>query len=122
MGIFIIKPLICNAESLDIINLMVRQLILTYCSIFFLIIRDVIGEKSFGKRIMRLNIINKENGNEAKYLNRLIRNITWVLGPIEIIVFLIAKERIGDKVAKTSIVEEQSRSVNKLKKNQQNEF
>ena len=86
-------------------NIMLRQLAITYCSVFYLIIRDIIGRKSIGKRMMKINILNQKDGNESNFLKRIVRNITWLLGPVEIIVFLIKKERIGDIIAGTKVVE-----------------
>jgi hypothetical protein len=52
---------------------------------------------------MKLKIVNKNDGKESNILKRFLRNITWLLGAFEIIVFLIMKERIGDKIAGTDI-------------------
>jgi uncharacterized RDD family membrane protein YckC len=106
MGLFLIKPLLNNANTINIFNVMGRQLTITYCSMIYLIIRDIIGKKSIGKRIFKLKIVNKQDGNEANFVKRLVRNITWALGPVDIIVFLIFKERLGDKVIKTNVVEQ----------------
>lgn len=105
MAFFLIKPLMENMEDVNIFNVMLRQLTITYCSVFYLIIRDIIGSKSIGKRIMKINIINKKDTNKSNFPKRFLRNITWLLGPVEIIVFLIKKERIGDKIAGTRVVE-----------------
>ena len=61
--------------------------------------------KSIGKRILKLKIIDKNTGSEANFVKRLIRNITWLLGPTEIVVYLICKERLGDKIAGTHVIE-----------------
>ncbi|MDR1218365.1 MAG: RDD family protein [Treponema sp.] len=104
MGLFLIMPLLKNIDDINISNVMTRQLIITYCSMIYLIVRDIIGKRSIGKRVFKLKIINKSNGNEASILKRFVRNITWILGPIDIIVFLISKERFGDKIAGTDII------------------
>ncbi|MDR1238673.1 MAG: RDD family protein [Treponema sp.] len=88
MGLFLIMPLLKNIDDINISNVMTRQLIITYCSIIYLIVRDIIGKRSIGKRVFKLKIINKSNGNEASILRRFVRNITWILGPIDVIVFL----------------------------------
>jgi uncharacterized RDD family membrane protein YckC len=105
VGFFLFKPLIENRGSVDIINFMAKQMTLTYCSMVFMLVRDNLGKKSIGKRIIKLKIVEKETGIEAGFMKRFVRNITWFLGPIEIIVFLVTKERLGDKIAKTNIVE-----------------
>jgi len=102
MVIFLIKPMVDNSLSF---NVMIRQLVITYCSMGFFIIRDIIGKKSLGKIIMKLKIINKSDGQETTLLKRLLRNLTWLLGPIEIIFYLITKERMGDQLVKTNVVE-----------------
>jgi hypothetical protein len=104
MMIFILKPLLNNSENL-LFNILLRQLIITYCSILFLIIRDIIGKKSIGKQIFKLKIIDKNTSNESATIKRFLRNITWLLGPVDIFVYLINKERLGDKIAGTNIVE-----------------
>jgi uncharacterized RDD family membrane protein YckC len=104
LEILFILALINSTEKLDFINIILRQLILTYSSWSLLIIRDVIGKKSLGKRILKLKIVNKNDGKEAVLIKRLVRNLTWLLGPVEIIVFLIVKERIGDKIAGTDVI------------------
>jgi uncharacterized RDD family membrane protein YckC len=103
MGLFLIKPLMEMGNENSIFDIMTRTLIITYCSMIYMIIRDILGKKSIGKIIMKLKIVNKVDGNESNILKRLIRNITWILAPVEIIVFLIAKERIGDKIAGTEV-------------------
>ena len=105
MSLFLIKPLMEISESVNIFNIIVRQLILTYCSMSFMIIRDIIGKKSIGKIVMKLKIINKNDGTESDITKRFIRNITWLLGPIDIIIFLSTKERLGDKIVGTKIIE-----------------
>ena len=106
MGLFLIKPLLNNADNIYIFNIMARQLTITYFSMMYMVIRDILGNKSIGKRIFKLKIVNKNNGEEAGFVKRFLRNITWLLGPIDIIVFLISKERLGDKIVGTNVVEQ----------------
>jgi len=103
-SVFIVRPLLETGVD-DLSVVFGRNLIITYCSLLFLIVRDVLGKKSIGKIIMKLKIINKNDGNESDFSKRLIRNLSWLLGPIDIIIFLITKERIGDKIAGTTVIE-----------------
>jgi uncharacterized RDD family membrane protein YckC len=103
MGLFFIMPLMGSENGEFPFNVMVRMLAITYCSMSFMIIRDILGKRSIGKKFMKLKIVNKNDGNESNIMKRFMRNITWLLGPLEIIVFLIMKERIGDKIAGTDI-------------------
>ena len=102
-GLFIIKPLIVDGLWLD--NLLIRTLIISYCSLSYMVFRDVLGEKSIGKIILKQRILDKDTNEKASFSKRLLRNITWLLGPIDIIVFLITKERLGDKIMRTKIIE-----------------
>lgn len=104
MGLFFIKPLLTGEA--DTVNLMARMCIITYGSVMYLIIRDNIGTKSVGKRIFKLKIVNKHDHNEAGFSKRLLRNVTWLLGGIDVIVFLVLKERLGDRIFGTNVVEE----------------
>ena len=91
-----------NDSSIFLINTM----FITFISVSYLIFRDVIGNRSVGKKIFKLEIIDKKTKVRASFLKRIIRNITWLLGPIEIFYFIIKKNRIGDKVADTIVIGE----------------
>jgi uncharacterized RDD family membrane protein YckC len=104
--LFFIKPLMESGQNGNIINAMARMLIITYCSMSFMVVRDIIGKMSIGKKIMKLKIIDKDDGKETVWTRRLLRNLTWLLGPVDIIVFLITNERLGDKIAGTNVIGE----------------
>ena len=40
MAFFLIKPLMENMEDVNIFNVMLRQLTITYCSVFYLLTRQ----------------------------------------------------------------------------------
>jgi uncharacterized RDD family membrane protein YckC len=103
LAFFLIMPLIRSENGEITFNIMVRGLVITYCSMFYMVIRDILGKRSIGKMFIKLKIVNKNDGNESNFLRRFLRNITWLLGAFEIIAFLIMKERIGDKIAGTDI-------------------
>ena len=104
-SVFIIRPLLGMEVYVDSYVVFGRNLIITFCSLSFLMVRDVLGKKSIGKMIMKLKIVNKNDGSESDFLKRFIRNLTWLLGPIDIIVFSMIKERIGDRIAGTTVIE-----------------
>ena len=60
-----------------------------------------------GKRIFRLEIIDSETGNSATVKQRILRNITILIWPIEIIAMLASPNgcRLADKLLKTSVRE-----------------
>ena len=101
---FLIMPLLESGNNGDI-NPIIRVFIISYCSMSFLLIRDIIGKRSIGKIIMKLKIVNKIDGNDSNLSKRFLRNLTWLLGPLDIIIFLITKERLGDKIFGTNVLE-----------------
>jgi uncharacterized RDD family membrane protein YckC len=106
MGLFFIKPLLNDTGDINTFNIMVRMFTISYCSMMYLVIRDIIGKKSIGKRIFKLKIVNKYDNSETNFLKRLLRNVTWLLTWIDMVVFLISKERLGDKIFGTNVVEQ----------------
>ena len=105
MFLFVILPLINNTAESDISEIIKTNMVITLCTLCFFIFRDILGKKSIGKRIMKLKIINKNDGKETVLSKRILRNITWVIMPIEIIIILINKERLGDMIVGTTVSE-----------------
>ena len=68
------------------------------------LLRDVIGGQSIGKRIMRIKVVDK-NGEKASVSRLVLRNITAYIWPVEALLMLLKKERIGDRLAKTRVIE-----------------
>jgi len=106
MVLFLVRPIIESGDDNYLFNIWIRQLSITYCSVSYLIIRDIICKKSIGKKIFNLKIINKKDEKQSNVFKRFIRNITWLLGPIELLIYLITNERLGDKIAGTKIVDD----------------
>jgi len=55
--------------------------------------------------VLKLKIIDSRTNELASRKQRFLRNITWLLNWIEIIVFLASGKRLGDRLAKTEIAE-----------------
>ena len=85
-------------------HIMLKALGVTYLSVCYLIFRDVPLHGSLGKRIMKLKIISADTKKDAALSQRILRNIFWVLGPVEIIMYLFLGKRLGDMAAKTEVV------------------
>jgi hypothetical protein len=49
MVLFFIKPLLNNTGDINTFNIMVRMFTISYCSMMYLVIRDIIGKKSIEK-------------------------------------------------------------------------
>lgn len=109
MMFFIMLPIFLNQNGSSTINtntIFLRTLLLSYISIIYLVLRDLFGKKSIAKRFLKLKIIDSNTGAIASTKQRLLRNATWILGPVEVIVFMLFKYRIGDKIANTTVVPE----------------
>lgn len=68
-----------------------------------LILKDfAICGRSIGKRIMKLNIVSADGG-KARIWQMLLRNVTLIISPVEIILVLMGGRRLGDRLAKTEV-------------------
>ena len=74
----------------------------------FMFIKDWTGQ-SPGKRIMKLKIVRKKDYSKANPILMVIRNLFYMLGIIELLIFIEAfnGERLGDKITKTIVIKEQ---------------
>jgi uncharacterized RDD family membrane protein YckC len=63
------------------------------------------GGQSFGKRIMKIAVIDFKQGTPCTYVQSFIRNILQVLGIFDyIFIFGKKRQRLGDKAAGTFVV------------------
>ncbi len=106
-------------NDLDIISSISFQNILIYFGILLFLNKDIVNGKSLFKRILKLQVISLTNEFSLKQL--IIRNITLLLLPIEVIFFIIFKKRIGDLIGKTSVIIK-SNKVIKTNKNKIGDF
>ena len=66
--------------------------------------KDAIDGRSIGKRLCKLQVVS-QNGEKASVFQLIIRGLFIALGPVELIYILTYPNmRIGDKIAKTEIV------------------
>lgn len=69
------------------------------------LVKDIKNGQSKGKKIMKIAIRNLSNQNQVPTKARLIlRNITLIFWPIEIILLLLLNKRIGDMISSTCVV------------------
>lgn len=100
--ILIILPLI--AGGLSSINMIDRIFFCTLIALFLLISKDVFKKGSVGKQIMKLEIIDIKTNEKAFLSKRILRNLTWFLSFVEVIVLMATGKRIGDRIAGTEVV------------------
>lgn len=78
---------------------------------FWLILKDILN-LSFGKRIMKLKILDRNTLNDASPIKKIIRNIPFLVFPLfETLKILSPKAKFGDLLANTEL-----RSCNKVEK------
>ncbi len=68
-----------------------------------LVLKDIFGGRSIGKRIMKIKVVRK-SGEKASFLRLILRNISIVIWPIEALLLLIGRGKIGDIIANTKVV------------------
>jgi hypothetical protein len=67
--------------------------------------KDIYLGQSIGKRILRFRVINKRTGEPAGPLRCLVRNLTLIVWPVEVIMAMVnVNERLGDYIAGTQLV------------------
>ena len=71
------------------------------------ILRDAFG-RSLGKRIMKLEILDRKTGEKAKTAQRIMRNFFFIIVWIDGIVMCSSGQSIGDTVASTVVVSKKS--------------
>ncbi|MBP5436555.1 MAG: RDD family protein [Treponema sp.] len=100
--VLVMYPTIKGQQPSDVI---LRTLISTLIAFLYLILRDLPKNASIGKRIFKLKIIDSKTKEEATLKQRFLRNLPLLLNWIEIITFVCSGKRIGDRLAKTDVVQ-----------------
>lgn len=101
--ILIIYPMVKTGRQPS--DVIIRTLISTFIAFLYLLLRDLPKKGSLGKRILNLKIIDSRTKEDASLKQRILRNIPLLLSWIEIIIFLCCGKRIGDRLAKTDVVQ-----------------
>ena len=85
------------------INAAINYLILL--GIVFYFLKDSIDGRSIGKFLAGIQIVDSRTGQAAGPFQCFLRNLVCLIWPIEVIAFFIDPEkRIGDRLAKTKVV------------------
>lgn len=75
---------------------------------FIAIFKDIIGGASIGKRVFNLYIGNQiEPIKPVKKYKLILRNLTYIIWPIEGILLLTTGKRIGDRITNTTVYSKQ---------------
>ena len=65
--------------------------------------RDIINGQSIGKRIAGIKVVDNSEKNAA-WWQLILRNISVIIWPLEAVLLLVDKKRIGDRPANTKVV------------------
>ena len=104
MYLFVFAPAIQGAP-LEFDKVIVWNFIITGISSIYIFLRDLFGGRSIGKRIMKLCVLSTVEGTQYPSPGRLVlRNILAILWPVEALLLLVGKTRLGDIIAKTKVV------------------
>jgi len=78
--------------------------VLAFGMIYYLL-KDIRGGKSIGKRVLKIAVRDITNSDIIPGTFRLIiRNITTIIWPIELILIILAQRKLGDKIARTQVI------------------
>ena len=67
--------------------------------------KDIFHAKSPAKRLLGLQVVDRKTGEAASPFKFMIRNLTCVLGPCELLIALFSPaRRLGDVIANTRVV------------------
>lgn len=70
------------------------------------IFKDISG-KSVGKHATNIKIVcSNDNMSSPNVFKKILRNITIIILPVEVFMIMFGKTRIGDRIAKTKIIEQ----------------
>lgn len=102
--ILVMLPMI-QGQKLMVDVIMSKVFICVIFAFILFVFKDVFKNGSIGKKIMKLKIIDSDTKEDSSIVKRILKNTTWILSWIEIIVYLISNKRIGDRIARTEVVE-----------------
>ena len=102
--ILIMIPLL-RGDRLPSTSIILRALLSTFIAFLYLLLRDLPKNGSIGKMVMKLKVVDVRTKEPASIGKRILRNVTWIISWVDIIVYLAAKKRIGDMLAKTDVIE-----------------
>ncbi|WP_281988964.1 RDD family protein [Aquimarina aggregata] len=78
-----------------------------YILMALFLIRDLFFRNgSIGKKILNLKIVSDINGFNTNKVNKILRNITMIIWPIELIILLISNKRLSDYILKINVIED----------------
>lgn len=80
--------------------------ILKMFPLFSILLKDLLfTNKSFGKKILKIEVVDADTGKNPKKWKLILRNFFLVFAvPIEIILFFAGSRRLGDAICNTIVI------------------
>lgn len=80
------------------------SLVIVFVYVILSVLKDI-PIFSFGKKLFRFDVYRVDNMERASVLQRILRNITLPIWPLELIVFLFSSDnrRLSDKLCRTIV-------------------
>ena len=97
---FFVAFVVAFLHELELLGTINPRFLVSRCFMVVLLSKDLIG---IGKRLMHIQVISCKTGWKAKWYQRLFRNVTLVLMPVEIIMILLGRPRLGDRLCQTDV-------------------
>lgn len=86
---------------------MLYGILLLFTMLLF-IAKDCYRGKSIGKKLEKLKVVSNR-GDKATIFQLFIRNITILIWPVEFLLLLLDKEKLGDRLANTMVTDAEGR-------------
>ena len=79
------------------------------------LMKDVTNGQSIFKKLLGLKVVDKRSGNPIKSIVSILRNfVALPIFPIELIIYIIFKRRIGDLIFSTEVIETEKVKMNSV--------
>ncbi len=102
---FMVMQPVLAGQKLDSHQTVVDAFLAALIAMIYMVVRDLPKKGSIGKRAMGLQLVDARTKLPASALQRVLRNLFWLLGWPEMLVYIIKGKRLGDYVSRTEIVE-----------------
>ena len=94
-------PVVFVSVALELPNIVVISI-----GVPLMVCRDVL-KKSPGRMLFNLQVVHAEDYQSLSIGKRILRNIFYVIWPIEFFVCLLGKgKRLGDRIVKSEVIEQ----------------
>lgn len=99
-----VRPVLAGL-AIDSKQVISNAFVAAMVAMVYMVVRDIPKKGSIGKRIMKLKVIDAKTKGDATVVQRVSRNVFWLLGWIEALVYIVKGKRLGDMFSGTELVE-----------------